>query len=504
MSAAFDVGIDEELDDSSVREVSRTARRTSSAPPAVSRYRVLERIASGGMAAVYLGHHVGLEGFTRAVAIKKLHPACAEDPEFVDMLLDEARIAARIRHPNVVATLDVERNGADVSLIMEYVEGAPLSQLMRSAHAVDCLPTPAIVTGILVQMLQGLHAAHEARGEDGAPLDIVHRDVSPQNVMLGVEGIVRIVDFGIAKAASRVSSTRGGQVKGKLRYLSPEQVSGLSVDRRSDLFSAAVVAWECLTGRRLFDGQSPGEIMARILADDVPNPGSYVRISSALARVVLRALSYRPEHRYASARDMARALALAEPPASTIEIGAWVEQVSGQLLRERARGIARAEQSSLVDTSDFATHIEDGIVPTPPLHQIVRSASSCPANEGQDEEVSEWTERTQRARRNRLATVAAAASAALVALICSIALLGESALQLERHGVLRAEGSQAVLAPPKSLDELPPQKTRRRSQPRRAEAQPTRGKAERTAKLCSPPYVIDASGNKRFRRECFK
>ena len=131
--------------------------------------------------------------------------------------------------------------------------------------------------------------------------------------MLGVEGIVRIVDFGIAKAASRVSSTRGGQVKGKLRYLSPEQVSGLGVDRRSDLFSAAVVLWECLTGQRLFDGQSPGEIMARILADDVPNPGSYVRISSALARVVLRALSYRPEHRYASARDMARALALAEP-----------------------------------------------------------------------------------------------------------------------------------------------------------------------------------------------
>ncbi|MEZ4220985.1 MAG: serine/threonine-protein kinase [Polyangiaceae bacterium] len=463
-------------------------------------YRILSRIASGGMASVYLGHRVGVEGFSRTVAIKKLHPAYAEDPEFVDMLLDEARIAARIRHPNVVATLDVERSGRDVALIMEYVEGAPLSHLMRSAAQMQCLPSPAIATGIIVQVLQGLHAAHEACGEDGLPMQIVHRDVSPQNIMLGTEGIVRVVDFGIAKAASRVSSTRGGQVKGKLRYLSPEQVSGQPVDRRSDLFSTAIVLWECLTGRRLFDGQSPGEIMARILADDVPSPARFAKVSSELGRVVLRALSYAADERFVTARDMARALALAEPPASTIEIGAWVERVSGQVLKERAQGVARAEQSGFTDS----TPSRPCVVPSPEhsLRAMLRQSSGGPANEADDAEVHEWTARTARARTQRLALLGSvAALLVIVTVVLVAALSGSSSTVVSRTTFGRATSLSAVLTPKVEPKTTP---ARHRQGATRATSDSTRSaRAERRAEACSPPYYLDADGNKRFRRECF-
>jgi serine/threonine protein kinase len=211
---------------------------SEAAPRSIGRYVLYGEIASGGMATVHFGRLSGPAGFSRTVAIKRLHPQYAKDPEFVSMFLDEARLAARIRHPNVVTTLDVVTTGAEIFLVMEYVQGESLSRLLR---AVRPMMTPAdtrIVATIVSGVLHGLHAAHEARDEQGQPLRIVHRDVSPQNVLVGTDGVPRVLDFGVAKAAGRVQTTREGQLKGKLAYMAPEQVRG-EVTRVTDVYSAS-------------------------------------------------------------------------------------------------------------------------------------------------------------------------------------------------------------------------------------------------------------------------
>src|SRR5688572_18113877 len=183
---------------------------------------MFDEIAAGGMATVHLGRLLGSAGFARTVAIKRLHPALAKDEDFVTMLLDEARLASRIRHPHVVPTLDVIAENDEVLLVMEYVQGESLSRLMRAVRPAP-VPLPiAIAVGI--QMLHGLHAAHEAKTEQGQNLHLVHRDVSPQNVLVGIDGIARVLDFGVAKAAHRAQTTREGQIKGKLSYMAPEQL----------------------------------------------------------------------------------------------------------------------------------------------------------------------------------------------------------------------------------------------------------------------------------------
>ena len=199
----------------------------------VGRYEVHDRIAAGGMATVHLGRLLGAAGFSRTVAIKRLHDGYAKDPEFVAMLLDEARLAALIRHPNVVPTLDVVAEDDELLVVMEYVEGDSVAHLTKLAQSAgQRVPVP-FAAAILAQALHGLHAAHEARDKKGEPLGIVHRDVSPQNILVGVDGVARVLDFGIAKAASRATSTEDGQVKGKTAYMAPEQLQHGAVDRRT-------------------------------------------------------------------------------------------------------------------------------------------------------------------------------------------------------------------------------------------------------------------------------
>src|ERR1041385_2717351 len=195
-------------------------------PRLIGRYALFGEIASGGMATVHFGRLVGPVGFSRTVAIKRLHPQYAKDPEFVSMFLDEARLAARIQHPNVVTTLDVVALPNEVFLVMEYVQGESLSRLVKNTtKAGERMPWGHIVS-VMAGMLHGLHAAHEAKSERREPLNIVHRDVSPQNVLVGTDGVARVLDFGVAKAAMRVGSTRDNQMKGKLSYMSPEQLNG--------------------------------------------------------------------------------------------------------------------------------------------------------------------------------------------------------------------------------------------------------------------------------------
>ncbi|MCA9588320.1 MAG: serine/threonine protein kinase, partial [Myxococcales bacterium] len=240
----------------------------------VGRYALYGALAAGGMATVHLGRLLGPVGFSRTVAIKRLHAQFAADPEFVSMFLDEARVAARIRHPNVVPTLDVVTTDGELFLVMEYVPGESLAKLTRAVRERgERIPLP-VMSAIMVGTLLGLHAAHEATDERGEPLHIVHRDVSPQNVLVGTDGVAKILDFGVAKAAGRIQTTREGQIKGKLAYMPPEQLRGGDVTRKCDVYAAGVMLWELLTGQRLFSGDNEGAVVARVLEGRIERPSS--------------------------------------------------------------------------------------------------------------------------------------------------------------------------------------------------------------------------------------
>jgi serine/threonine protein kinase len=275
----------------------------------IGRYETIRPIASGGMATVYLGRAQGAGGFERSVAIKVMHPHLAEDPEFVTMFLDEARMAANLRHPNVVPTLDVARDGKRLFLVMEFIEGVALSHVLKAVRKRKQRLPVGIAVRIVLDALAGLGAAHALKTPDGLPMNLVHRDVSPHNVLVGVSGIARIMDFGIARAATRVTTTREGQLKGKLRYMSPEQLTGESVDQRSDLYAASIVLWETLTQKGLFRADNEGAMLALVLAGAKTAPGELRNdVPSAIDEVCMRALSLHPDGRYQAAAEFEEAL----------------------------------------------------------------------------------------------------------------------------------------------------------------------------------------------------
>jgi serine/threonine-protein kinase len=316
-------------------------------PLVVGRYAIFDRIAAGGMASVHVGRLLGEGGFARTVAVKRLHPQFALDPEFVAMFLDEARLAARIRHPNVVATVDIVASEGEPLLVMEYVDGEAFSTLLRAAHDRNEHAPIDVVAGVMIQALTGLHAAHEAKNDLGEPLGLVHRDVSPQNVLVGTDGVARVLDFGVAKALGKLHTTRDGQLKGKLGYLAPEQVAGHAVTRRTDVFAASVVLWEALTGRRLFSADSEGGVLKGIMDTIVQAPSVHAPdVPAALDAVVLQGLSKEPADRFDSAKEMAEAIERAATPATARSIGQWVSDLAGPILQARTRLIESIESSS--------------------------------------------------------------------------------------------------------------------------------------------------------------
>ncbi len=323
------------------------------APRRIGRYALHSRLASGGMASVHLGRLLGPVGFARTVAIKRLHPQLIKERSFVSMLLDEARLAARIRHPNVVPVVDVVALEGELFLVMEYVHGETLARLLINAK--NQAPPPDVITRIVVDLLNGLHAAHVATDEQGQPLNIVHRDVSPQNVLVGVDGIARVTDFGVAKAVNRLQSTNSGQVKGKLAYMAPEYLQGKGLDRRSDIYSASVLLWEGLTRRRLFARKNSTETMKLIVSGEVPPPSRFAPwLSPVLDEVVMQGLSRDPGKRFSSAQALATALeesaALALPP----KVGAWVQEHAASELENRARSLAEVENVESDDPTSLA------------------------------------------------------------------------------------------------------------------------------------------------------
>ncbi len=314
----------------------------------VGRYALYGEIASGGMAVVHYGKLLGAVGFQRPVAIKRLHPQLARDPAVRDMFIDEARLASRIRHPNVVPSLDVVADGKDLLLVMEYVHGESLQQLLRAMRKRGQTIPLRITLAIVSALLHGLHAAHEATTEEGEPLSVVHRDVSPQNVLVGVDGVSRVLDFGIARAAVRLEHTRDGIVKGKLAYMAPEQLGGATVDRRADVYAASVILWEMVAGRRLFVKDDGGTVMVdKLLAGKIEPPSRFAPgTPKLLDAIVLHGLARNPEQRFATAREMALALEKLGDFARPSEIGEWVEGLAAEALTSRTVRLQEVERSS--------------------------------------------------------------------------------------------------------------------------------------------------------------
>jgi serine/threonine protein kinase len=301
----------------------------------IGRYDLVAELASGGMATVYLGRLSGVGGFQRNVAIKVLHPHLAYDAEFVEMFLDEARLAAMIHHPNVVPIQEVEEGEHGYYLVMDYIEGDTFAALLSRAAAMGQPVPQEVVLRIGLEMLAGLHAAHELCDERGQLIGVVHRDVSPQNVLVGTDGVTRLTDFGVARAASRLSATRNGQLKGKLAYMAPEQATGdEALDRRADVFSAGVVLWEALALRRLFKASNEAATLSRVMSEPIRSPADFnPSVPPAVAQVCLYALSRDVNGRYATAAQFGEALEIAARQSGAIatnrEVAAYVAQVVG-------------------------------------------------------------------------------------------------------------------------------------------------------------------------------
>ena len=281
----------------------------------LGRYELLLRIAQGGMARVWAARLHGTRGFRKLVAVKTILPGVMDGERLEQMFLEEATLASGIHHPNVVDTIELGEQDGVLFMALEWVDGEPLSLLMTEAAKTGGIPLP-IGTNIIMQACKGLHAAHELTDEQGAPLGVVHRDISPHNLLITYSGIAKLVDFGIAKATQRSSElTTAGEVKGKLAYMAPEQVRGQAVDRRTDVFALGTILYALTTGRHPWKGDHPGATAARLCSSRPAKPPSSfcTDYPSALEMVVLKSLHKDPNERYATAHDMLCALEEAMP-----------------------------------------------------------------------------------------------------------------------------------------------------------------------------------------------
>jgi eukaryotic-like serine/threonine-protein kinase len=528
-------------------------------PWLIGRYELHGQIASGGMASVHIGRLVGPGGFGRTVAIKRLHAQFAKDPEFVAMFLDEARLAARVQHPNVVPTIDIMAMEGELFLVMEHVQGEALSKLIRNATRLkQAIPLP-IVSAIVSGALLGLHAAHETRDERGHLLGIVHRDVSPQNILVGIDGVPRVLDFGVAKAGGRVQTTQEGQLKGKLSYMAPEQLKRTELDRTADLYAAAVVLWEALTLERLFKGDNEAQIVAKVLAAHVPRPSEVdPRVPRELDELVLRSLDHDPARRFATGREMAAAIEHAVRPATTTEVGTWVASLAAEPLQKRKEQMAEIESKSEVNSGVgsqaklFLRELASG-PRLPSFDDEGRSASgkSDMSNLGVATPASE----ALRARSNRgtwIGVAFAAAGLVILGVAVSVTRSGSrgaasesanaapSAVSAPSTGAASsaspstaeaqppsssASSASAAIAgaesPPASASAITtPTATVRAPAPKRwpaprpiagaagaagaaGQASPQAAAATKPGKDCDPPYTIDSNGEKHYKRECF-
>jgi serine/threonine protein kinase len=479
----------------------------------IGRYALHDEIAAGGVATVHLGRLLGQAGFSRTVAIKRLHAQFAKDPDFVAMFMDEARLAARIHHPNVVSTLDVVARDGELFVVMEYIPGEALSKLVRCAAATGARIEPRIAVAIVAGFLHGLHAAHEARSERGEPLELVHRDVSPQNVLVGIDGVARVVDFGIAKAVGRTQTTREGQLKGKIAYMAPEQLHGIEVSRRTDIYAASIVLWELLAGKRLFARENDAAVMMAALTEEVPAPSVVApAVPGRLDRITLRGLARLPEARFATAREMALALEGAIDLALPSEVGSWVQTTAGSILGRRSSLVADIESNSGMDRP-----LPSDSQPAPPADAKTLMTSAGP------DDVSLAPPSDRKDRDNERKRKGLVALLAFAALIAGGALVARVIASPRRLPAAASPSSVTALPPPALSPPPPPMELPTVAPAESASAAPTAPPARAAAPPvapstvasprvapskrpatvnCDPPYRVEASGRKIFKIEC--
>jgi serine/threonine protein kinase len=489
----------------------------------VGRYALCGEIASGGMGTVHIGRLLGPAGFSRTVAIKSLHPHLARDPEFVAMFLDEARLAARVVHPNVVPTIDVVATEAELFVVMEYVQGESLAKLLVASRARGVPVAPRIVSAIVSNVLHGLHAAHETRNELGEFLGIVHRDVTPHNVLVGVDGVARLLDFGVAKAADRIQTTRDGHIKGKLPYMPPEQLRGSAVNRQADVYAAGVVLWEALTGRRLFEAENEGALLERILFGTIAPPSTVAAgIPLALDAVAMRSLAQERAQRFATAREMVIALQDAVPPAAPNEVGEWVESLAEDALTDRRKRVAAVERMTaessgsgsklafdLAAGSGSRPLVDDGKGVRPPgegeMHSATQMSTVSMSVPPGDFARGGWRRRRVVALVGLVAVIGAAA-------VAYAALRSNRNAPTEGAAVSPAAASSAP-APLAVVSSIAPAEAPAQASATTPPPTPSTvadagsriapgGRSPRLKPNCDPPYVVTPSGDRQYKREC--
>ena len=437
-------------------------------------YAVFSEIASGSMGTVYFGSARAVGGFSRVVVIKKMSKASLGSEELVAMFIDEARMGACVHHPSVVATIDVVEEDGELSLVMEYVHGQSLLALLRRAAAKGQRIPPGVATSIVCDVLSGLHAAHDATNARGEPLGLVHRDVSPSNVLVGVDGFARVTDFGVAKARGRLHATRDGSIKGKLAYMPPEQLYGEELDRRVDVYAAGVVLWETLAGTALFADSSADETIKRVLYGTIPPLREIDPDLAPFDDVVQRALDRAPDNRFGTAQEMVVALEKVATRAPASEVGAWVEATASAELAELGRALALVDAAQH-DAPAKRVDTERPRRPSPLGRRAVAGAVALGAAVLVTAGISHW-------RRDVPAPEPPAPSSSEVPPDPPVDPAVES-----------AAGPSTIFSTPlvpHSMDSKPA--LRRPPNPRTTHAKPD----------CSMPFTVDAEGHKHFRLEC--
>ncbi len=487
-------------------ETAMVSSSVHTAPPTViGRYRILTRIASGGMGAVYLAEvDEAPDVPPQRVALKVLHAHHGDDDEIMSRFVDEGRVAGRILHPNVVQVLDAGRVDEYAYMALEYVHGDTLSGLLRACAARGIEFPLRIAAAIAIDFLEGLHAAHQSVDEAGASLGLVHRDVSPQNILVGVNGRAYVTDFGVAKVKDRIRATRSGSMIGKTGYMAPEQIAGGVVSAKTDLYAAGIVLWECLAGAKLFDG-----LEAQIQAAVTRKPPPAVRtrrtdVPEGIDELVRDLLQHAPDRRPQSAHLVAERIAAALPRASTEEVAAWVSALVAPKLEERERRVAASLHAAHEGLYNEQTREPSAAAALARTHHSETSGGDAVAA-------------TVLSSNRRTGAAAAIAGGLVVATVFSIVGLSQTSthtavLSLMRSKSLaRAAVTEPIDLGPVPVESLPPVAS---ATARTTPAKPTQHlgalpatagtKTSKSASggACSPPYVVQ-NGIKRYKAECF-
>jgi eukaryotic-like serine/threonine-protein kinase len=474
----------------------------SALPRSIDRYTLHEEIAFGGVGAVHLGLLQGAAGFFRPVAIKRLHAHLEQGPA-TDELRQEAWLGSHVRHPNVVPVLDlVEANGR-LFLVMEFVLGETLARLRPKN---ELMPVPVAVA-ILADVLQGLHAAHIATGRRGGVLGIVHRDVSPQNILVGMDGIARILDFGVAKCTAEEErfgeTTEVGFFKGKLGYFAPEQLLSDPLDARTDIFAAGVVLWEALTGRRLFKGVNPTQALLRA-EQGIPPPSAYNRdVTPRLDAVVACAMQRHPQFRFQSAAQFAEQLQSATARAPAGQVGRYVE---------KAAAAAIGRQRSLLRRIHAPERV---IVSREPAPDIARQAATTAAfathpflePPGTSRRGTPWSQ-------SKINTAVGVGVLLIAGTIYGFCRRPERSMSPEppaQSAVRLVAPAAAIAAGPvepstaiaiSSLPSAPAPSRPGKTSVRTSTQLARKHRATSVPSSCRPPYLVDSDGIKRIKRGC--